>query len=91
MKTILKLVTRGAVLACAGAACAGTPNQTALRSYALAPAQINPQPLPPLPKPQPQPHELIGASSGLAPSPQYPPGPVRTNPQPLPPLNPRPS
>ena len=89
MKTILKLVTLGAVLACAGAACAGMPTPTAFRSDALTPAQINPQPLPPLPRPQP--HELIGASSGLAPSPQYPPGPVRINPQALPPLNPRPS
>ena len=80
MKTMLKLVTLGAVLASPGAASAGTPIPTASRSYSPGPAPINPQPLPP------ERPNSIDSSSGRAPSPMYPPGPVRINPQPLPPL-----
>ena len=49
MKTMLKLVTLGAVLACAGVAGAGNATSAAAPKYPPGPVRINPRPLSPLP------------------------------------------
>ena len=47
MKTMLKLTTLGALLACAGVAGAANAKPTASPDYPPGPVRINPQPLPP--------------------------------------------
>lgn len=49
MNTMLKLMTLGVLLACAGMAAAGHVTPAPSPQYPPGPVRINPQPLPPLP------------------------------------------